>query len=312
MRGSTLLVAIALLLWLLGGAWWFNKNYSHMDCFGFGGGQEKAAVTETKTVPPAPAPKPAASKAAFTIQDGSAFKALAADGLIFDVSGDEPNVPNTTVSAFRNLNSYLIANPDRKLTVEGRYTTDEANNTDFLNLGLARASAVKDTLVALGAKAEQIELASRKVPVLEVVNKKVLNGLRFAFGTKEVVGAGDELDKLKAKIQANPAIMYFATNSANVDITPKFQQDIRDMKTYLNSVPNAKVNVTGHTDNVGNRGSNVSLSQRRAEKVKQYLIQRGFTEAQLVPSGKGPDRPAATNDTPAGRDKNRRVEISLR
>ncbi len=314
MRGLPLLFGIALLLWLLYGARWINNNYQNLDCFGIGGTTKERVVTENKAVQPAPAPTPAPkpNPAALTIQDGSAFKETLANGFNFDVSGDDPIIPNTTINSFRKLNQYLSANPDRKLQLEGRYTSDEANNTDFLNLGLARAAAIKDTLVSLGANGEQIELSSRRMPSLKVVNNKVLNGVSFIFGKKEVVDAGEALDKLKAKIQANPAIMYFATNSANVDITPKFQQDLRDIKTYLNSVPNAKINVTGHTDNVGNRASNVALSQRRSEKVKQYLMQRGFNAAQMVTSGKGPDQPAASNDSPEGRDKNRRVEISLR
>lgn len=317
MRTNTLLIALLLLVWLLGGAWWLGTNYAagNFDCFGMGGNNKTSAVTETTPVAPKPKPKPApapeVSKAAFTVQDGTSFKAQAVDGLIFDVSGQEASVPNSTIGTFQKLNQYLAANPDKQLVVQGRFSSSETNNTKFLSLGMARASDIKDTLVALGAKASQIELSDRRIPNLEIVNKRVLNGIRFSFAKKAVASSENDIAALRKRIEANPAILYFVTGGTNVDVSPKANQNIQSIKTYLNSVPTAKINVAGHTDNVGKRSSNINLSKRRAEQVKQYLVRRGFNANQLIASGKGPDQPAATNDTPAGREKNRRVEIGL-
>ncbi|MCA2977926.1 MAG: OmpA family protein, partial [Myxococcaceae bacterium] len=72
------------------------------------------------------------------------------------------------------------------------------------------------------------------------------------------------------------------------------------------------VRIEGHTDSVGNREANVSLSQRRANSVKDYLIHQGVDGTRLQARGYGPDRPSDTNATDAGRSNNRRVEFLIR
>jgi len=71
-----------------------------------------------------------------------------------------------------------------------------------------------------------------------------------------------------------------------------------------------RVQVEGHTDSVGSDSYNQRLSQRRAESVKRYLVQRfPIPTDRLVVKGLGKNNPIASNDTPEGRDKNRRVEV---
>jgi outer membrane protein OmpA-like peptidoglycan-associated protein len=73
--------------------------------------------------------------------------------------------------------------------------------------------------------------------------------------------------------------------------------------------PELSARIEGHTDSVGSRALNQSLSQQRAEAVMAALVERGVDAARLTAEGIGPDRPIASNDTPAGRSQNRRVEI---
>jgi OmpA-OmpF porin, OOP family len=72
-----------------------------------------------------------------------------------------------------------------------------------------------------------------------------------------------------------------------------------------------KIQVEGHTDNVGKPEKNKALSQARADAVKAYLVKKSVAEGRLVPMGFGQDKPAGPNDTPAGRDNNRRVEFNI-
>jgi len=71
------------------------------------------------------------------------------------------------------------------------------------------------------------------------------------------------------------------------------------------------VQVEGHTDNVGTPERNKTLSQDRANSVKSYLVKAGVEEKRLVPMGFGQEKPADINDTPAGRENNRRVEFNI-
>jgi outer membrane protein OmpA-like peptidoglycan-associated protein len=79
----------------------------------------------------------------------------------------------------------------------------------------------------------------------------------------------------------------------------------------LNQYPQLRVQVVGHTDNVGDRERNVTLSQQRADAVKAYLTERGVAADRIETRGAGPDEPIADNDTEAGKQRNRRIEFKL-
>jgi OmpA-OmpF porin, OOP family len=71
------------------------------------------------------------------------------------------------------------------------------------------------------------------------------------------------------------------------------------------------VEIAGHTDASGGAKRNRELSQQRAESVRQYLISKGIKKQRLTSKGYGPDQPIAGNDTPEGREANRRVEFVI-
>ena len=100
----------------------------------------------------------------------------------------------------------------------------------------------------------------------------------------------------------------FVTDSA--DLTPESRGILDRVAESLADWPEVKVEVGGHTDSVADNAYNLSLSQRRAESVRQYLIERGISAKRLKARGYGETRPIATNDTPEGRLRNRRVELT--
>ncbi len=72
-----------------------------------------------------------------------------------------------------------------------------------------------------------------------------------------------------------------------------------------------KIRVEGHTDTVGTKDENLSLSKRRAIAVRTYLIQRGIDASRLIAEGYGGDNPVAPNTTTDGRARNRRVAFTI-
>ena len=72
-----------------------------------------------------------------------------------------------------------------------------------------------------------------------------------------------------------------------------------------------KVELAGHTDNVGDAAANVTLSVDRSNKVKSYLVEKGVSADRLIAKGYGQDQPLESNDTPEGRQKNRRTELRI-
>lgn len=105
--------------------------------------------------------------------------------------------------------------------------------------------------------------------------------------------------------------IYFDTGKAN--IRPESEAVLREMATVLNSNPDLKVFIVGHTDDTGAFAYNMQLSQRRAEAVAKYLIENLHVDpARIQPEGVGPLAPVASNRTETGRQKNRRVEMVKR
>lgn len=101
----------------------------------------------------------------------------------------------------------------------------------------------------------------------------------------------------------------FKTNSAVITPTSKLVLD--SAVAYLKARPNASAEVRGHTDSVGNDDANMRLSKARAEAVRDYLIAGGIDAGRLTANGYGETEHIAPNDTPAGREQNRRVTLRI-
>jgi OOP family OmpA-OmpF porin len=81
--------------------------------------------------------------------------------------------------------------------------------------------------------------------------------------------------------------------------------------TVLKDFPDVRMEISGHTDNMGKADYNRDLSQKRADSVKAYLVSQGINAGRLESVGYGMDKPIASNKTKAGRSKNRRTEFNL-
>ena len=79
----------------------------------------------------------------------------------------------------------------------------------------------------------------------------------------------------------------------------------------LNENNNLKVEISGHTDNIGKKEDNLSLSLNRAKSVVAFLVSKGIHENRLTAKGYGDTKPIATNDTEEGKSLNRRTEINV-
>jgi OmpA-OmpF porin, OOP family len=104
--------------------------------------------------------------------------------------------------------------------------------------------------------------------------------------------------------------VFFAT--ARAKVLPKSFALLDQIVAVLTSHPEiSHVDVEGHTDSVGSEKTNLVLSQKRAEAVRDYLVGKGIARERLSAKGFGPDRPADSNLTAQGRENNRRVEFTI-
>ncbi|MDT8760083.1 OmpA family protein [Sphingomonas psychrotolerans] len=118
-----------------------------------------------------------------------------------------------------------------------------------------------------------------------------------------VIRQGDDL------VLNMPSNVTFATNEASIQ--PQFRSTLDQVADVLKQYNQTYIDVYGHTDSTGSDSYNLSLSQRRASAVADYLTSRGVQSARLGTRGFGETQPIASNDTEEGKAANRRVEIKL-
>mgnify|MGYP001791175212 CR=1 FL=1 len=208
------------------------------------------------------------------------------------------------------LQEFLAENPNNLVEITGYYTADETNTTAFPNLGIARANSVKNHLVLNQISSSQIntlgELKNNMVP-----NGDVYQG-PIAFSIVEKAeNEKEELITLYKTITSDPLVLYFSTGEASINLNTSQRQKIAAISMYLDKVPDAQCKVVGHTDNTGNRETNLGLGLERAEFAKAYLVNNGISASKINTSSMGPDKPIAANDTEEGRAKNRRTVVTL-
>jgi outer membrane protein OmpA-like peptidoglycan-associated protein len=103
--------------------------------------------------------------------------------------------------------------------------------------------------------------------------------------------------------------LLFPSNKAT--LTPVAQERLQDLSEALMTAPDRRISIEGFTDSRGSEQLNMTLSQKRAEAVRRYLVSRGLPPDRIQAEGKGESQPIASNDDPEGRANNRRVEIVL-
>jgi OmpA-OmpF porin, OOP family len=174
---------------------------------------------------------------------------------------------------------YIAQDTFRYFTIGNFFSNSDTKIKKINNGGYASSYLIDDVaIVELNNNdiVSGLSLLNTKV----VLNKPItLNNIYFETGKSELLQSSfDELNSLYAILKSNPAMM---------------------------------IQVSGHTDNVGNTGFNVTLSEDRAKAVYDYLINKGIAAARLTYIGYGSSKPIASNDTDEGKAKNRRVEIMV-
>ena len=100
-------------------------------------------------------------------------------------------------------------------------------------------------------------------------------------------------------------------DTGRYDLRPAATTALESLLALLARYPKAPIQIEGHTDSTGTAASNQVLSERRAAAVKQWLVDHSISAALITARGRGQTTPVASNDTPKGRQQNRRVEIRI-
>jgi outer membrane protein OmpA-like peptidoglycan-associated protein len=150
-------------------------------------------------------------------------------------------------------------------------------------------------------------------------------GFNDGYGNADV-GQGDDNEPITIYLEKGKTIQ-FDDRKMNVgeainlntilfdqgkwDLKPASFAELDKVVAFLRSNPSAEIELNGHTSSEGEAGFNRSLSYKRVNSCKAYVVSKGIDASRIVAKGFGPDRPVAPNDTEENRTKNRRVEMRL-
>ncbi len=118
-------------------------------------------------------------------------------------------------------------------------------------------------------------------------------------------------DQMKRTLDSLGAISIYGINfdTAKDRLKPGAEKVLAEITKLMLNYPELKIEIQGHTDNVGSANYNLNLSNKRANTVKGYLLLFGVDKGRMISKGYGLTKPVASNDTEEGRAKNRRVEL---
>jgi OOP family OmpA-OmpF porin len=256
---------------------------------------------------------------------------LAAKGEDVRGSKDHPmfnRMPGFVISTYdeREFDSYAnFRDPQgKKTTVEGNHTAI----TYFLKKGQKQpgeAQIVKNFEDAVTSAGGEVVFTKRSQAYFRVEDagnvvwiylrafnrgrSYELHVIEEAAMRQDIVVDADAMAKEIARTgKVSLYGIFFDTGKAV--LKPESDPTIKEVATLLKKNPSFLLYVVGHTDGTGKFGSNLALSERRAQAVKEALVSRhGIEGSRLSAHGVGPLAPASTNDTSGGRSKNRRTEL---
>lgn len=168
------------------------------------------------------------------------------------------------------------------------------------------ADGFAEVLVPIGRTYDLVYLSLGRRDIaakVDVANEPKLN-LKLTMRYKRVeypTGDGESPGLVLEEVQ-------FETGKAT--LTAESYARLDAVVEYMTHKKSARIKISGHTDNVGNKKANKKLSQKRADAVRDYVLSKGIDAGRIAAVGYGDEKPIAPNDTREGRQKNRRIEAT--
>ncbi|MDX2055273.1 MAG: OmpA family protein [Polyangiaceae bacterium] len=172
------------------------------------------------------------------------------------------------------------------------------------------AAGYAEVLVPVGQKYEIVYVSlgrreiSASVPVSDEPNQNVKLTLRYKRYTAATAPG--------AAPGKSPNFVLDGVNfdTAKATIRPESFARLESVVEYMTHKKSSRIQISGHTDNVGKPKNNKDLSEKRAQACRDYLVSKGIDASRIEAVGYGDERPIAPNDTEEGRQKNRRIEAT--
>jgi outer membrane protein OmpA-like peptidoglycan-associated protein len=171
-----------------------------------------------------------------------------------------------------------------------KYYTEETDQDGYAEVLVPVGQTYEATYLSLGMNRGDI---AAKVPVGDEPKQSMRLTLRYK------------------RLPPPPPFVLTGVNfdTAKAVIRPESVAQLDVVADFMNHKKSARVEISGHTDNVGSAKSNKVLSAKRAEACRSYLVGKGIDGSRITTAGFGAERPVVPNDTPENRQKNRRIEV---
>jgi outer membrane protein OmpA-like peptidoglycan-associated protein len=191
------------------------------------------------------------------------------------------------------------ANENKIFEITGLYFPDEENISEYENVGLARANAIRELFP--GVPDENYRLLGRLVSEKEGVREKTFEAATFSF-----IEVSNRITEVE-----NKASIQFEYGSARRVKDVQINKYLKDLADRLVKTGESIV-LTGHTDNTSSSEFNLRLGQKRADVMKNILIAKGVDPSKITSQSKGESVPISSNRTEEGKAQNRRVELEIK
>lgn len=169
------------------------------------------------------------------------------------------------------------------------------------------AGVTQKTQSELSQTREQLAATGQQLAAERQARIEAEKRARDAMDKLAVAAALAVKEEPRGTVITLPGNVLFATGKT--ELLPAAQEKLNQVAVALKNQEDHKMVVEGHTDSQGNETSNLDLSQRRAQTVRDFLVSRGVSSDKISAAGVGQARPVGDNKTAEGRAQNRRVEI---
>jgi outer membrane protein OmpA-like peptidoglycan-associated protein len=237
-----------------------------------------------------------------------ASQALRRTEQAWEESGDEDEVKHL---------AYLT---NKRVEIARETARQKASEAEALQLKQEREKVLLQTRTREAEQAKQLaESRAREVQIAQQeAEARARESQEAQRQARTATDRAAELEKRFAELKAKQTDRGFELTLSDVlfefdkaNLKAGSARNLTSITEFLRENPQRQITVEGYTDNVGSDAYNLELSQRRAEAVRDFFVQNGISADRINARGLGEEYPVASNETQAGRQENRRVQIII-
>ncbi|MEZ4779279.1 MAG: OmpA family protein [Flavobacteriaceae bacterium] len=216
------------------------------------------------------------------------------------------SLPQSIVDFKYKINTYLIEHPTEEVQITALYAASEKIKNP--NLGIRRGNKVREIFESIGIPREKIAVKSMIKDFEFDENGHFPYGISFIFKPLDTL----RLNSLKFKLPEDKTLYPKLVNN-DIFVNEVLKNLLDEVTEVFSENPDVRVEIVGHTDNIGNANDNYLLALKYARQVRWYLISKGgLDKNKVIALSEGEAKPIASNATEEGQFLNRRIDVKYR